>query len=219
MHHILRKSQILVVSAHLDFNLLGFGLWLKDILDQLKNLTWNEWLFLERKHAVTHHLQIEQVFHKSLHEPTLAHHHVAVAKCLRYEIHLQGSQAEDRNDLLEEEDDGEEWSAQFMAHRACETLAHDVALLLFAPQILQEFLFDLLSAIVDVNCNRWLAQVDLLFDTDCKELVLNARNLQVASHELLPRGFLHGTVVVRVVIARVEIVHLVNLLLSFVLVT
>ena len=153
-----------------------------------------------------------------MHEPTLAHHHVAVAKCLRYAIHLQGSQAEDCNDLLEEENYGEEWSAQFMAHRACEALTHYVALLLFPPQILQEFLFYLLGAIADVNCNRWLAQVDLLLDSDCKELVLNARNLQVTFHELLPGAFTYGTVV-DVVITRVEIVHLVNLLLSIILVT
>ena len=90
VHHILRKSQILVMRAHLDFNLLGFRLWLKNILNQLEHFTWNEGFLLKSKDAVAHHFQIEQVLHESLHKSALAHHHVAVAKCLRYAINLQG---------------------------------------------------------------------------------------------------------------------------------
>ena len=106
-----------------------------------------------------------------------------------------------------------------MAHGACEALSHYVALLLFPPQILQEFLFYLLGAVVDVNCNRWLTQVDLLFDTDCKELVPNTRNLQVTIHELLPCARIHVIAAVRVFTARVEVVHLVNLFLFIILLT
>ena len=105
-----------------------------------------------------------------------------------------------------------------MAYCSREALPHDVALLLLAPQILQKFLFDLLSAVTYVYCNRWLAQVGLLLDAHCKKLILDARNLQVAPHELLPRASIHRTVDIRVFIARVEVVHLVNLIFFIVLV-
>ena len=90
----------------------------------------------------------------------------------RHLVQLKGCLFEDLDDLRQEENDRKEWGAHFVAHSSCEALSHLVGLLLLLPLYFKKFLFNLLSTLIDVNCNCRFAKVHLLFHTDSEELIL-----------------------------------------------
>ena len=106
-------------DARGDFNAFGSCLRSKQIANVLENLVRIERLRHQGKNSVSHLPQIEQVLNEALQESQLTHHQVAVFCGLGHAVCGHRTHAEDLNDLLEEEYDGEEGRAHLIAHCRC----------------------------------------------------------------------------------------------------
>ena len=105
-----------------------------------------------------------------------------------------------------------------MTHRPREAFSHDVALLFFAPQVLQKLLLYLLGVVTYVNYNCCLSNVEGLLDSYRKELVLKAERMHFLTQKFLTCAFSPGWFHLWVIAIYVEVVHFVDSFVFFVFV-
>jgi len=164
--------QFFVLDRDTQFYSLLIGLGLEDGVDELDDARDIEFGFGESEAALFEHAKVEEVVDEATEELQLVQHDLAVLHTGWHFRDVDGHVAQYSDDLLEEEDYGQDRRAHFVTHCGCKVLRLLHRLLLLELDHAVELVLDFLGAVADVESHGGPPQIRLLLHAQFEVLYL-----------------------------------------------